>query len=67
MVGSSPQSHDVVPPLLNEHTNDALNAIADEVASHFHALFLSLNQLSPDRKTTSETVCAVVIPQYSVL
>jgi hypothetical protein len=36
--------------LLDEHADDAFNAIADEVATHFHALLLSLNKLRPTKQ-----------------
>ena len=47
VVGPPPEGHDVVAALLDEHPDDALYAIADEVATHLHALLLGLHQLRP--------------------
>lgn len=38
-VGTTLEAHDVVPPLGNEHADDALDAVANEVASHLVRLF----------------------------
>jgi hypothetical protein len=40
------QRHDVVPPLLHEHPDDALDAVADEHAAEFIGLFLHFDQLA---------------------
>lgn len=59
-VGPSPQSHDVVPALLDEHADDALNAVANEVAPHLHTLLLGLHQLSPDSRQHINIVLPLV-------
>ena len=40
MVGTAPQRHDIVPPLLYKAADDALDAVTDEVATHLVGLLL---------------------------
>lgn len=47
VVCTAAQSHDVVAPLLDEHADDALNPVADEIAPHLYAFFLGLHKLRP--------------------
>ena len=49
--GTAAQSHDVVAPLLNKHTDDTLNAIANEVAAHLNTLLFGLYKLRPAKLT----------------
>lgn len=46
-IGVAAQCHYVMPPLQCDHANDALDAVADEVASHFRALLAFSHQLLP--------------------
>ena len=45
LVGPPPERHDVVPPLLDQAADDALNPIADEVPAHLVGLLLGGHQL----------------------
>lgn len=45
VVGAAAQRHNVVPPVLHQHADDALNAIAYEVAPKLVGLLLGLDQL----------------------
>lgn len=47
LVRGSAQPHDVMAALLDEHADDALQSVADEIASHFHRLLLARHQLRP--------------------
>ena len=47
LVCGSAQPHDVMAALLEEHADDALQAVADEIAAHFHRLLLARHQLRP--------------------
>ena len=55
VVGGAAQSHDIVAALLDEHADDALQAVADEVAAHLHRLLLPLHQLLPGHAATRKT------------
>ena len=46
LVCPSPERHDVVPPLLDQTPNDALNSITDEVSTHLICLLLVGDQLA---------------------
>lgn len=47
MVGRASERHYVMSALLNQHADDALQPVADEVAAHLHCLLLPGHQLRP--------------------